>query len=1084
MTLLSKPLSDKDEANPGHEKKRVFTDTSARFHVKDTTIILQASETPFVVDSTFDTTSDAVLVYAETIKIDSKLIQLPGKSLGLFCNKLLITQDAEIDVSGIDGKEGIPKASGPKKDVPDDKKKKGDEKDDGKKDNNKDCDKGKDEVDNDATDGRDAGNVWLFIQDANVETLEKLRISAFGGRGGKGADSSAEGVSGNDGKAGGNGGNIEVILGSPKMHEAMELSTLRKRPWPMQVRALLDEHSQLVDNTDSATVSKYSEYLSTVLRVQTILSSLKHDNAGEEAKSAENYINNYLKKVESPHIDKITDSTAALSALEKELTSLKDVSAINDIVRDGRVKKALAAVSEESELASILENIYEGLMEKVQSAERSLASRYNSLEGEGGQGGRSPNAMIPPGKRGPSGLRGRVTLKDLNPAGSARHLSASQAFAFPEQCQLLLRQADLAFYSQAPADIDHAAELYRRIVDRLGFLKFAKFSQEPPRPLVKAYQSLETIAKVTLFSEITLKSVYDQAKLRIQRLVLGLDMWGHDELWVPRMSVPYYDGELDFGLDLLKDEEELVEDYEKEVTENRATTVHVGKSKQKLSSTLQSVEATISQLEAPNGPLKMAIYQIAAFNPQLKAKRQEIRAILKSLKGKFKEPPIDYIKVLDCLSTLVDTTMKPSSILKGLKTAAELYKSRKSYKDEKYGELMEDYLIDEIKTLEGSISDLEDGFTTRADHTIELDDPKCIKILASNEKIRALFKEYRNSFPKEVIEDLNDALDKYESLVATRNKAIVEVNSCILLLLEARESAASLKAQSEWLGQKTLQIDPNLPFVAHWLRRARDALQFTMMQQLNHQRRAIRFWGLGKDMRSNGSIPVANSVILRTERRKNRETFNKCLERYAESVRNSWPLHKNRAGPIYTLNKTQLDELKQLKTIEVDGRKKTEHSALVNIDPKSPHPFRNYTDIRLRQVRLWLVGADCTPNESGKKLVTASLIQMGDETIQNQYMEDLSFSHDHVQISFEYFADEVLTREQALYASVNVRQEIEKYHYIGARADNSSIAAIGPFATWKIVLPVTQNTNQGLNISKVKDAFFEFRGTSQSALDR
>lgn len=176
-------------------------------------------------------------------------------------------------------------------------------------------------------------------------------------------------------------GNIEVILGSPKMYEAMELSTLRKRPWPMQVRALIDEHSQLMDNTDSATVTEYSEYLLTVLKVQTILSSLKHDNTGEEAKSAENYINNYLKKVESPDIDKITDSTAALSALEKELTSLKDVSAINDIVRDSRVKKALAAVSEESELASILENIYEDLMKKVHSAERSLTSRCNSLEG-------------------------------------------------------------------------------------------------------------------------------------------------------------------------------------------------------------------------------------------------------------------------------------------------------------------------------------------------------------------------------------------------------------------------------------------------------------------------------------------------------------------------------------------------------------------------------------------------------------------------------------------------------------------------------------------------------------------------------
>ncbi|KAJ4113934.1 hypothetical protein NW768_011464 [Fusarium equiseti] len=255
------------------------------------------------------------------------------------------------------------------------------------------------------------------------------------------------------------------------------------------------------------------------------------------------------------------------------------------------------------------------------------------------------------------------------------------------------------------------------------------------------------------------------------------------------------------------------------------------------------------------------------------------------------------------------------------------------------------------------------------------------------------------------------------------------------------------------------------------------------MQQLNHQRRAIRLWGLGKDMLPNGSIPVAKSVILRTERQKIHDAFTRCLERYAESVRNSWPLHKNRAGPIYTLSKAQLAELKQLKTIEVGDRRKTEHGVLVDIDPKSPHPFRNYTDIRLRQVRMWLVGADCTPNESGKKLVTASFIQMGNETIQNQYMENLEFSHDHVQISFEYFADEALTREQALHDSVNVRQEIENYHYIGARADYSNLAAIGPFATWKIVLPVDQNTNQGLDISKVEDAFFDFRGTSQSAVD-
>jgi hypothetical protein len=48
----------------------------------------------------------------------------------------------------------------------------------------------REKVDNDATDEKDGGDVWLFVQDANVDTLKKLGISLFGGRRGKGADSS------------------------------------------------------------------------------------------------------------------------------------------------------------------------------------------------------------------------------------------------------------------------------------------------------------------------------------------------------------------------------------------------------------------------------------------------------------------------------------------------------------------------------------------------------------------------------------------------------------------------------------------------------------------------------------------------------------------------------------------------------------------------------------------------------------------------------------------------------------------------------------------------------------------------------
>lgn len=169
-------MSPATEDPPPAPKK--FTETFAEYTKGDVTVILNASSTPHVLDSRFRTNSGICLIYSE--KIEIKEIQpLPSKKLGLFCTELILPEKVVIDVSGKCGNEGVTSATA-----------------DGSRGEN----------------GSNAGEVWVFVQDATKETMQNLEIKAYGGDGGKGGDSGAQKIeqeksfTGGDGGTAGNGG--------------------------------------------------------------------------------------------------------------------------------------------------------------------------------------------------------------------------------------------------------------------------------------------------------------------------------------------------------------------------------------------------------------------------------------------------------------------------------------------------------------------------------------------------------------------------------------------------------------------------------------------------------------------------------------------------------------------------------------------------------------------------------------------------------------------------------------------------------------------------------------------------------------
>ena len=148
----------------------------AYYRQGDKTVILNTSTV--YLDGTFNFETPALMIYAETIKLQAALISLPGKTLGLFCNRLELTGDATtIDVSGKAGEQ-----------LPD----------------NGQTVKGKQ--------GGDGGNIIVSVEEFSDQLLNILDVTskkglfliAKGGQGGKGSSTSNK--PGGEGGDGGKGG--------------------------------------------------------------------------------------------------------------------------------------------------------------------------------------------------------------------------------------------------------------------------------------------------------------------------------------------------------------------------------------------------------------------------------------------------------------------------------------------------------------------------------------------------------------------------------------------------------------------------------------------------------------------------------------------------------------------------------------------------------------------------------------------------------------------------------------------------------------------------------------------------------------
>ncbi|KAB8261279.1 hypothetical protein BDV32DRAFT_148546 [Aspergillus pseudonomiae] len=1021
------------------------TDAHAVVEKKTVTVILDTNDEAFLFDSSLAFKTESLLIYAEKIKISGQ-INLPGKNVGIFCSKLTVDGPATINVSGDDGRAG---------------------------------DTSINEEGGEGGDGQNAGNVWVFVQDLTVSQLQELKIESYGGTGGMGGDTSASGKIGGNGGKGGDAGNIEFLYGSKYQAAYLAFRELYSQPWPEKARNLLQGSScrelpSYVSAEDKAIVANYVDLANALLALDRVLDNVHGQSS--IAHSIQQMIHSNLSSKPAPLKTPDSQIIRKIQRAKDQIRQSVRIqqSNIDSFWKDLETTMHGLTPEDDSKLIDVMVTVLGDIKRDLTGIETKVREICKTGNGVGGRGGSSGTAGSKPGSKGEdSKQRGTVTPRNLRLDGHEEDLVASQVFAFPDQCQMLVNNANKLFFANTEKDRKRASKIYDTIITRLRFLDALKGEKIATSGLGKAYTTIETNWAVTLSGLTQLRSVYEESLSRFNRLLVGEDMFGHRANWAPRLAFQYYKESVNDQLSFLKQQEDYTAGFEKAVKKEEEQTRYIEKSRNAMTSNKQAADSEIQLLTDTNGPLRTTAYKIVAFTPLLKKRRQEIKNKISQIELSTK---LDPELIIEGIGMLITVDPSRSAIKDFLDFGYKLYNSTTMVKDAEGNDVKKEYIIEQLGDAGDSLESLVEALqTNKNDKTIQLDDPGAMKLIASNEGIKKILKNFKDAIPESQKRKLEADLDDYLKTVLTRNNAVLEYNSNVLLLKEALQSRQYAQEQIENLGQAALKIDPSLPAVVFWLRKMRDSLRLVVMKYLNYESRAIRFWGLRKEVPFAAPGPLMNYIALQNNQMHLQSMFDDSVALYSGNIRVVWPRNSADAGLRYKLTQEQL---KILKTPDNEGR----YTVFIPLNfHNSQGIFGDSIDVRLQEVRVWVFGAEIAKiDENGHRKLTIQVTHLGNETIYDEERAPFDFEHDSTEVQFAYHVDLVPSIREANWEAIFSAGGLEHDFVLGGQPVKSSRAPLGPFTTWRLQIR-EKDANPGIKMQGVHEVWLEFRGSNRSS---
>jgi hypothetical protein len=739
----------------------------------------------------------------------------------------------------------------------------------------------------------------------------------------------------------------------------------------------------------------------------------------------------------------------------------------------------------------------------------------SEIQGIGGQPGRGdPN--LPPALSGSNGNDGTVTAFTLSFADGSDETSIGYVLAQSDQCQMLLNQADGFFFTNKSDDLLKAAILYQRIANRTAFVDIPPAAAPPTggsalgsesvptgtsartgrsaltnasasgggstgddSPMLQAYARDEAIG-LTVNPIPQLQSIRQLANTRLNQILSGRDLFGHDPQWGPRLSFFFYQQQYTNLAPQLQVVEENYSQYLAALAAGDAASYLSG-AVADAQNRMDEASQQIDMITDPNGPLNTSGFQVGSFSPLLRQKRNDIQAQVQRIEWDISNSyDLSPSLFIDALSSIA---MAPTEFNAGVQVLGTGYKTLTEVDSINGQSVNKSYVVNQIEQCGNTIQSLAEGYSVLSNGELQVDDPGAGKLLAAEDSLMSLVNQFKNAIPSSDADKLKNDLDDYVSLVKQRNTAVMTYNACIHLWAQAQADLTYYTTQHQTMGAKLAKIDPSMPAIVFWMKKTMNDLKLQCLRLLNYSAHALRFWGttdvpITFDL--NNGIPDSATLASLSNQLSNK--FEDCLTELAPGFCLEFPAPNDavKLGKFYQLTAGELKSLKK-GFPDPDNKNELMYSVvlrnIVAANRGDTSEFAGCANVRATQVRVWLPGAKVDPRLTGlPPLLTVDMTQYGNETVVPSAWSptpvDVLWNHSEVGISFVYDIQEVDSLADVTNAQDMNAQDLTKGCYNGGAADASVFAPIGPFADWKIIVRETENPN--LDLSGVQNAYVEF----------
>jgi hypothetical protein len=595
----------------------------------------------------------------------------------------------------------------------------------------------------------------------------------------------------------------------------------------------------------------------------------------------------------------------------------------------------------------------------------------------------------------------------------------------------------------------------------------------------------------------------------------GFDYFGNGAYQVPSVSVGVYRGLLKTSLNRLKDVEKVADQYFTALREERDALAS-------LTDALGQVKAQQTLLQGAKADLEVKMKGEAEIINAAEIRRKAARTPLGAKLAKFKDKVKDSFglspeTLFNCLTQLSFTSAENppgAAAMVAAQLGAIVTEGLKNITDDSGQLVNKSYVLGAIKSF--ASAELKTDFENTP--TGEINDSASYQILAEFAKIKRMIDAFREKTSGAA--EASIAIMDYIALLAERNRHIDYYNGLLRGLVQILTAARRLaldqqKVQDGLAANHTPGLTPMVNFVSGLYERAKaDCIESLYMLS-----RAQSFWALEpstsfydrlghtpQDIRHDQLVTAAGSI-------------ERDLVSVLENVRltpNHFPAgdkgdHAQGALVVLT-RKTHADFFEHLEnwghaqfalapaTLQSpapDTILTPTMSAWTGETPPDPkiviaNPFHGKADVRLTKVRAWMVGMR-TKNERHNVIIE----HMGREVFRtpddNTYPaprenQDARIVHGPVLLPFRYSAEGLEFDGHFTPGKIDgvPGSEDGDLGYSAKATElglpgTTGYAAIGPFATWRLI--VREKDNPGLDLKSLHTVVMDFHGFHQSFVD-